>query len=214
MLHARSRMTRIHFALVLSTMVALAACGKLKNNSADGSTPSGAAGSGDVGGTANDGAAGTPASDGAADKPTDDGAGGNTDAPPQQADCAAVHGLPPIVTIVDATTGAPICDPTFKIEWPDGSAVGSTDGMPYGCGQTKDFDCPGPRDGGVAPCAFALLALSDNFYGMSIEVEVSKAGYQTAVVPVTSGLGGCLYVPASHPVVKLHALADGSSDGG
>jgi hypothetical protein len=209
MLHRAHRMSsrRLVAALAFLLPVALTAC------SSSGNTPIDAGGKGGAGGA--DGGAGRDGSAGAEDASGGkDGTAGNTDAT-TQADCAAVHGLPPIVAIVDATTGTPICDPTFTVEWPDGSAVGSKDGMPYGCGQTKDFDCPGPSaDGGSAPCAFALLALS-YVYGMNLEVEVSKPGYETTTVPVTSGLGGCAYVPASHPIVKLHPLADAAAaDGG
>jgi hypothetical protein len=197
---------RFRSGLVLSTLLALVACGKLK----PAGDATGAAGSGGAGSNGNDGAAGTSVSDGAADLPSNDGAGGNTDAH-AQADCGAVLLYPPIIEVQDAVTGAPICDPTFTV----GSADGGVVEMGHLCGsnEANDFGCPAPpTDGGAAPCTFTLGVGGSQ---ESLNVQVSKSGYETAVVAVMGGRGGCVpYVPASHSVVKLHALVDASADGG
>ena len=88
------------------------------------------------------------------------------------------------------------------------------DGMPYACGATTDFGCPGaPANGGASPCAYVLVGLAPSqpsTYGL----RVSQTGYAPAVVSVMSGVGGCASpVPASDTTVTLHPLADGSTDG-
>jgi hypothetical protein len=149
---------------------------------------------------------GNDASDGAAHL---EGSTGNDDAK-AQFDCGAIELLPPIVTVVDAVTGAPICDPTFVVDWPDGGST-SGNGMPLACSQSMFAGCPGPPDGGgAAPCAFALAI----FDAHNVSVEVSHAGYENAVVQVSSGQGGCVpTVPASHLTVELHPRADASAGG-
>jgi hypothetical protein len=205
---------RNRFFLALPALLALVACGSSSNApidaSADGAAPSDTAAAVDVHG--NDGQDGADAVvvDAAEDQ-RDGGADGNTDAY-AQADCAAIELLPPIVSVVDAVTGAPICDPMFNVDWPDGGTGGPRDGAPFACGQSMDDHCPGPLDdGGARPCAFALGI----FYASNVNVEVSKPGYATASVQVSSGRGGCVSpVPASHVVVQLHPVADAAADGG
>jgi hypothetical protein len=153
--------------------------------------------------------AGGVGSDAASDHRADD-VDANTDAKPQ-ADCGAILLLPPIVEVVDAVTGTPICDPVFKVDWPDGGAT-SGNGMAVACSQSKSDGCPGaPDGGGTAPCAFSLAI----FDGNNVTVEVSHPGYENAIVQVSSGRGGCVpYVAASHAVVELHPKADASTNGG
>jgi hypothetical protein len=195
-----------HRVLAALLALALGACGSSSNKPLDGAPPADGSGHDAQGGTGGKNADAT----GVAGSQGNDGNAGNTDAH-QQADCGAITLYPPVITVQDAVTGAPICDPTFTVDWPDGGA-GSKDGMPYACGQSMDLGCPGPPDGGTAPCAFALVALSAPG---TKNVEVTKPGYDTVVVPVMNGQGGCVpYVPASHPIVKLHPLADASTDGG
>jgi hypothetical protein len=138
---------------------------------------------------------------------------GNADA---HADCGAIEILPPVVTVAYADTTSPVCDPTFTVvDWPDGGSMAPLDGMPYACGVTTDFGCPGaPADGGASPCAYALVGLAriqTSTYGL----QVSQAGYAPAVLSVMSGVGGCVpAVDASHTTVTLHPLSDASTDGG
>lgn len=132
------------------------------------------------------------------------------------ADCGAIETLPPIVTVVYADTASPVCNPTFTVvDWPDGGSMAPLDGMPYACGVTTDFACPGaPADGGASPCAYALLGLA-RIQASTFGLQVSQAGYAPAVVSVMSGVGGCAAeVPASHTTVTLRPLAGGSTDGG
>ena len=131
------------------------------------------------------------------------------------ADCGAIR-FTPIVTVVYADTASPVCNPTFTVvDWPDGGPMAPLDGMPYACGVTTDFGCPGaPADGGASPCAYALVGL-DQIQASTYGLRVSQAGYAPAVVSVMSGVGGCAAeVPASHTTVTLHPLSDGSTDGG
>jgi hypothetical protein len=197
--------------LALPTLLAVAACGSSSSNGpSDGSTH--AEGSVPVDGHGNGGQSGMGAagSDAAGDQ-RDDGVGGNTHAQ-AQADCGAIELFPPIVEVIDAVTGAPICDPAFTVDWPDGGPSGPKDGAPFACGQSRDDNCPGPPDGGgTAPCTFALAI----FNAMNVNVEVSKPDYATTIVQVSGGVGGCVpYVPASHVRVELHPVPDASADGG
>src|SRR3954463_9768772 len=142
--------------------------------------------------------------------------GSSGDAVDAHADCGAIVISPPIVTVAYADAPSPVCNPTFTvIDWPDGGPMTPVDGMPYACGITTDFGCPGaPADGGASPCAYALLGLGRS-QASTYGLQVSQPGYAPAVVSIMSGVGGCVSeVPASHTTVTLHALADGSTDGG
>jgi hypothetical protein len=126
-------------------------------------------------------------------------------------DCGAIEFIPPVLTVVNAATGSPICDPTFAIDSSDAgasdvAAVDCSGGTPYG-------GCPAPpSDGGVAPCQYALLGLSGQF-GLgtsSFTIDVSKSGFQSVTVPdVVTGVGGCVaFQAASQVTVKLTPLVD------
>jgi hypothetical protein len=147
--------------------------------------------------------------DGSGKADANDGSASNTDAH-AQVDCGAIALLPPTITVIDDATGSAICDPTFLVG-PDGGPAGSTDGTAYVC--DKSPDCTAPAlDGGTTDCTFGLLALRQ---AHSVVVEVSKPGYDTAIVRVTGGTGACVpYVPASHSTVRLHPVVDASADGG
>jgi hypothetical protein len=165
-------------------------------------------GQGEAGGSGGAGGS-VGGSGGAGHQGTDAGAGiGGNEGIDAKADCASAAFLPPILTVVDAITGAPICDPTFAFDLPDGG-VGPNE-TPFSCGQSKEMDCPAAgSDGGLVACAFALFTTYD------VTVEVSKVGYETASVAVMPGQTGCVaYRQSTHATVKLHPLADASTDGG
>src|SRR5438105_3879785 len=86
-LQPRPSIMRNRLVLALPSLLAVAACGS---------------------------SAGGVGSDAASDHRADD-VDANTDAKPQ-ADCGAVALLPPIVEVVDAVTGTPICDPVFMVD--------------------------------------------------------------------------------------------------
>jgi hypothetical protein len=134
------------------------------------------------------------------------------DAPglPFEASCGAITIVPPIVTVTNAATGAPICDPVITIA-PDGGAQDGGAGVGVSCGGTQHYGgCPAtPPDGGDLACIYALLAVQ----GTST-IEVSAPGYASKIVPnVSSGEGGCVTaVPASQVTVSLVPLADAGAD--
>jgi hypothetical protein len=116
--------------------------------------------------------------------------------------CGAIEVLPPNVTVLNATTGAPICDATFTVVGWDAGAVPDTgaalcDGTFAGCPAA-------PSDGGTAPCSFALLGLDGADQHATFDVQVSETGFAPTVVPVKLGFGGCApYTAASQVTVSL-----------
>jgi hypothetical protein len=129
-------------------------------------------------------------------------------------DCAVIGTLPPIVTVVNAANGAPICDATFAVVgWPDGGPTPPDGGGAYACGATQDFGCPGSSsDGATATCPYALLLESG--LPTAYTVEVSSPGFASATAQVTTGVGGCVpTVPASQTTVMLSPTAkDAAAD--
>ena len=185
---------RRHLALALPALLAVAACGSRSNGSADGAAHP--EGSTPTDGQGADGSGGAAGSDGTSDARS-------------QADCAAIDLLPPIVEVIDAVTGTPICDPVFVVDRPDGGSTAG-DGTAIPCSQSAQEGCPALADGAAAPCAFSIGI----FYANDVSVEVSHSGYETATVHVSSGEGGCVaHVAASQVTVELHAVTDGPIDG-
>jgi hypothetical protein len=226
-------LTRRRLAHSLLLGLTLAACGKLKEQAADGGGglgggsgskgggggatggSSGSAGGGGSGVT--DGGAGMGGADGSAggggNGITDGsagagGAGGPTDA---HADCAAIGLFPPIVTVAADDDGSPICDATFTVlTGPDGGASTKSADASL-CG--SNFACQDePQDAGPSACRFQLLGLVA-FPVESYGVQVSRAGFEPVKITVTTGAGGCVpYIPASRTTVRLHRSADAGGD--
>jgi hypothetical protein len=119
-------------------------------------------------------------------------------------DCGAILMEPPSITVTDAQTGAPICDPVFSIV--DGAGVGvqpPVDPVVSGC------HAPGV----VVECTLCAYVLGGLTGTGTKYVRVSKPGYQSQVVPVMGGIGGCVpYRPPTHLAVNLVPLVDDGSD--
>jgi hypothetical protein len=99
-------------------------------------------------------------------------------------DCGAILDLPPILTIVDGSTGAPVCDPTFVVELDASTAVQATS---YRCLAADRIGCPviSTTDGQPPPCVFLLYGLFET--GQSYTVAVSAPGYLTSQVAGVAG---------------------------
>jgi len=133
------------------------------------------------------------------------------------ASCGVVVGIPPVLSVVDATTGAAICDPTFTVVSapasvslpPDGGNVG----VPCTTGVAVYGECS-PDDARDA-CPFALPSLVELGTALDFSVEVAKAGFEPAVVSVHIGVEFCGggTTPASNVVVRL-APSDAGADAG
>jgi hypothetical protein len=135
----------------------------------------------------------------------------------QAADCAAIVPLWPVLTVVNAATGAPLCDPTVALLLP---GDGGLEPLTYSdCPTTQAPGCPSPAaDGAPPPCAFALSMFGEGSLGKGT-IAVSAPGFETASVPnVANGNEGCPpEFAASSVTVQLSPLlvdggADGSSD--
>jgi hypothetical protein len=130
--------------------------------------------------------------------------------------------LPPIVSVVSATTGSPICEPTFAVvEWPDAGPVPPDGGDPILC-DGSPVGCPSaPHDGGVGPCQYALQGLiAGGSFGptdvATFTIAVSKPGFESVIVPdVSTGVIVCPAPnkPASQLTVQLSPLDGDTADG-
>ena len=84
----------------------------------------------------------------------------------------------PVVSAVDADTGAVICDPSFTVMAVDGGVICHPTGTPF---ELHEFD-------GAATCTFSLQSL--NGIGAQVEVQVVAPGYDpglVSIVPCPSG---------------------------
>jgi hypothetical protein len=197
-------------SLVVATLGPLAlGCSNetLGGSGAGGKTGTGGYFGGGVGGTTGTGASfggatGTGASTlGFGGTTGDGGIGGDGTG----GECQAIMPEPPIFTVFDVSTGAPICDPTFTVL--DVSAGGIIPGAmegAYPCDGMGLYGCPA-SDGGTAPCQFALEAIGDMPLTSHYTIEVSAPGYSAATAyEVTSGQLGCgINLPASHITLDL-----------
>jgi hypothetical protein len=121
-----------------------------------------------------------------------------------------VDELPPILTIVDATTGAPICDATFNAVLVGDAAGVTTDPNPHRCDGTTSFGCPAfSTTDSSQPCAYALVGLGyvDARIG-SYSVVARAPGYIPGlVVGITGGRTASCGFPQEAPTqvtVKLN----------
>ena len=133
------------------------------------------------------------------------------------ASCGVVVSVPPVLSVVDATTGAAICDPTFTVVSAPASASlppdGGNVGVPCTAGVAVYGVCA-PDDAADA-CPFALPALAEVGTTLDFSVEVAKTGFEPAVVSVHAGVAFCGggTTPASNVVVRL-VPSDAGADGG
>jgi hypothetical protein len=100
-------------------------------------------------------------------------------------DCGVLEELPPVFTVVDGSTAAPICDATFVVELDASTSVQATT---YRCSAADRIGCPviSTTDGQAPPCVYLLYGLLQT--GQSYTVAVSAPGYLTSVVTgVTEG---------------------------
>ncbi len=133
------------------------------------------------------------------------------------ATCGVVVGIPPVLSVVDATTGAAICDPTFTLVSAPASASLPPDGGNVGVPCTPEAAGYGgcsPDDAADA-CPFALPWLAEVGTVLDFGVEVAKTGFAPVVVSVHAGVEFCGggTTPASNLVVRL-APSDAGADGG
>ena len=154
--------------------------------------PGGAAGAGGAAGTRGAGSGGFP------------GTGG----------CFSIEFPGPVLSVFDAQTGTPICDPVFTIPVQTDAGLIFYDASARAC--TSPYDrCPTPGDGGTAFCPFYLGGLG---YSMDTTVDVWAPGYEHTSVPgVSVGRAGCVppFFPSSHLNVNLVPLppnADAAAD--
>jgi hypothetical protein len=131
--------------------------------------------------------------------------------------CGVVVGIPPVLSVVDATTGAAICDPTFTLVSAPASASLPPDGGNVGVPCTPEAAVYGgcsPDDAADA-CPFALPWLAEVGTVLDFGVEVAKTGFEPVVVSVHAGVEFCGggTTPASNVVVRL-APSDAGADGG
>lgn len=127
-------------------------------------------------------------------------------------DCELIVEYPPVVTVVDGSNGAAICDPTFAIvDVNADNPIVITD--VEACDGTSNLLCPGaPADAGPGPCRFALNGLGDS----SVHVlQVSAPAYLPSIAyDVTGGFQGCASsAAASQITVPLYPVpVDGGLD--
>lgn len=100
----------------------------------------------------------------------------------------------PTIVVVDAVTGAVICDPTFTVTVGDAGMI---------CYPTGD-PTPQPTQDGSASCTFALQSLTD--VAVPIDVRVAAPGYQQARASLSSG--GCIIRTLA--TVALNPIGDAS----
>jgi len=103
----------------------------------------------------------------------------------------------PVVTAVDAESGAVICDPSFTVLAVDGGVICHPTGNPF---ELHAFD-------GAATCAFSLQSL--NGIGAQVEVRVMAPGYEpglVAITPCPRGRDGKYVVPLAPRVTDAAAL--------
>lgn len=148
-----------------------------------------------------------PACGSSGSPPSHAGSGGSRG---YQDDCGAIASFPPILTVVDVMTGAPICDPSFSVVHCTYDP-GPISSFPCGVG-----DCSSSSpDGAPPPCQF-LLKLAPSVGANSCTLSVTAPGYATTTVDgVVSGIGGCVptMIPGSNITVTLTpAPADGGAD--
>jgi hypothetical protein len=129
-------------------------------------------------------------------------------------DCNVIIAYPPILTIIDGSTGNPICDPTFALV--DGSASSPmVITNVQECDGTSGVPCPGsPGETQPGPCRFILNGLGGPIFST---VEVSAPGRITSeVVGVAGGVGGCVpyQAPAEFTVslLPVYVPPDGGAD--
>ena len=134
------------------------------------------------------------------------------------AGCGVVVGIPPVLSVVDATTGAAICDATFTVVSAPASASLPPDGGNVGVPCTTGVAVYGvcaPDDAGDA-CPFALRWLAEVGTTLDFGVEVAKTGFEPAVVSVHAGVEFCGggTTAASNIVVRLARSDAGAEDAG
>ena len=122
--------------------------------------------------------------------------------------CNLIIEVPPVIAVVNAETGNPVCDPTFTIVAAPEAAPVPADGGNIGTLCTPEGAVYGgcwPGDASGA-CAYILNWIDDEGISEEYTVQVSKDGFESKIVP--SVRGGVVYcgggvTPASHLVVAL-----------
>jgi hypothetical protein len=131
-------------------------------------------------------------------------------------DCPTPGGSPPLITVVDAVTGAPICDATLLVI-AGYDAIVSDAAVERSATMDAAAYCPGCVDGAVLTIgpggtddAGVCTYIGGPFAG---SLQVSRAGYQTVDVYdvyTTIPSGACSYVPAPPEVVRITLRPVGS----
>jgi hypothetical protein len=114
--------------------------------------------------------------------------------------------LGPVLTVFDAQTGTPICDPSFAV-LVQADAGSVFDDVAASACTPGSYDCPMTYDGGATPCPFYLRGGLG--YSTEATVDVRAPGYEHGEVSgVSVRRSGCVppFFPASHLNVNLIPL--------
>ena len=133
-------------------------------------------------------------------------AGAGTGGIPGTGGCDSITFPGPVLSVFDAQTGAPICDPTFAILVQKDAGSSFVDASASAC-TPGSYDCPITHDGGATVCPFYLGASLG--YSTDATVDVRAPGYEDAeVTGVSVGRSGCVppFYPASQLSVNLTPL--------
>jgi hypothetical protein len=140
------------------------------------------------------------------------GSGGTAGAVSAPMDCGVTGELPPILTIVDASNGNPICDATFNAVLVGDASGVDTDPNAHQCDGTTSFGCPAfSTIDSSQPCEFALAGLTYVNVGVnSYSVAIRAPGYVPGlVVGVSGGRAASCGLPPEAPTqvtVKLNPI--------
>jgi hypothetical protein len=153
------------------------------------------------------------------------GSGGATGGYMGTGGCDSFSEVPPILTLVDSTTGGLICAASFTIVAVSDGGIIPNDptGGAYSCEGTERSACPFTPllvDGGGS-CRFVLGDLAGAPATSEYTVEITAPGYEPAeALDVVGGKSGCYGAwPASKLTIDLTpnkdgGTADGSVDAG
>jgi hypothetical protein len=127
---------------------------------------------------------------------------------PEQPRCAGATSIPPVVAVLDDTTGGPICDPSFELVDASGTATQSLDdGGARACDAIPtSAACMQPVPDGGGRCDFALTGVNGPLGATQYTVLVTSPGYRSQSVVVVAGvqsLCGEVLQNSSRVVVRL-----------
>jgi hypothetical protein len=158
-------------------------------------------------GTGEAGAGGAPGAGGGADGGGTAGTGARgTGGSPGTGGCSSISFPGPVLTVFDAQTGTPICDPSFAV-LVQADAGSVFDDVAASACTPGSYDCPMTYDGGATPCPFYLRGGLG--YSTEATVDVRAPGYEHGEVSgVSVRRSGCVppFFPASHLNVNLIPL--------